>query len=155
MTVPSSAALRMRRSRDRRRQGDVIVSIDVGPKVTADLVDLGWLSAPDCDKDALAHALNGFIERAIEVRVTPALSSQGKASFMLEIQRSTIDTLVNFGWLPADQQDDLSAIAKAFRRFAGRALAVARNCGLDRWYVRDRAQPSGAPPGVTRNSGSP
>jgi hypothetical protein len=35
----------------------------------------------------------------------------------------------------ADQQDDLSAIAKAFRRFAGRALAVARNCGLDRWYI--------------------
>jgi hypothetical protein len=54
---------------------------------------------------------------------------------MLEIQRSTTDTLVNFGWLPADQQDDLSAIAKAFRRFAGRALAVARNGGLDRWYI--------------------
>src|SRR3984893_4112769 len=53
MTVPSSAALRMRRSRDRRRQGDVIVSLDVGPKVTADLVELGWLPAHDCDKDPL------------------------------------------------------------------------------------------------------
>ena len=129
MTVPSSAALRMRRSRDRRRQGDVIVSIDVGPKVTADLVDLGWLSAPDCDKDALAHALNGFIERAIEVRVTPALSSQGKASFMLEIQRSTIDALVELRWLRADQRDDLAAIVTAFRRFVGRSLDIARNGG--------------------------
>jgi hypothetical protein len=135
MTPLSSAALRMRRSRDRRRQGDVSVSLDVGPKVTADLVELGWVPAPDCDKDALTHALIDLIERAIEARVAPALSSQGKVSFMLEIQRSTTDTLVNFGWLPADQQDDLSAIAKAFRRFAGRALAVARNSGPDRWYI--------------------
>jgi hypothetical protein len=104
-------------------------------KVTADLVDLGWLPAPDCDKDALTHALIDLIERAIEARVGPALGSPGKISFMLEIQRSTIDTLVNFGWLPADQQDDLSAIVKAFGRFAGRALAVARNSGPDRWYI--------------------
>ena len=113
----------------------MVVSLAVGPSATADLVDLGWLRAPDCDKEALSHALIDLIERAIEVRVPPALSSQGKASFMLEIQRGTTDTLVNFGWLAADQQDDLSAIAKAFRRFAGRALAVARNCGLDRWYI--------------------
>jgi hypothetical protein len=31
--------------------------LTVGPKVTADLVDLGWLTAPDCDKGALTHAL--------------------------------------------------------------------------------------------------
>ena len=136
MTVPSSATLRMRRSRDRRRQGDAIVSLELRPKVTADLVGLGWLPVPGCgDKDALTSALIELVERAIELRVTPALSSQGNVSFMLEIQRGTTDTLVNFGWLPADQQDDLSAIAKAFRRFAGRALAVARNCGLDRWYI--------------------
>ena len=136
MTAPSLAAVRMRRTRERRRQGDVIVSVEVGPKVTADLVGLGWLPAPDRgDKDALTSALIELVERAIELRVTPALSSQAKVSFMLEIQRGTTDTLVAFGWLPADQQDDLSAIAKAFRRFAGRALAVARNCGLDRWYI--------------------
>jgi hypothetical protein len=126
----------MRRSRDRRRQGDAIVSLELKPKVTADLVGLDWLPAPDRgDKDALTRALINLIERAIEVRVTPALSSQGKASFMLEIQRGTTDTLVNFGWLPADQRDDLSAIVKAFRRFAGRSLAVARNSGPDRWYI--------------------
>ena len=88
MTVPSSAALRMRRSRDRRRQGDVIVSLEVAPKVTADLVELGWVPAHVCgDKDVLAHALTELVERAIEARVTPALSSPGKVSFMLEIQR--------------------------------------------------------------------
>jgi hypothetical protein len=74
---------------------------------------------------------------------------------MLEIQRNTIDTLVALRWLPADQQDDLSAIAKAFRRLAGRALAVARNCGSIDGTFLDGAQRSGAPPGVTRNSGSP
>src|SRR5258708_38438219 len=125
----------MRRTRERRRHGDMVVSLTVGPSETADLVDLGWLRAPDCDKGALTHALIDLIERAIEVRVTPAPSSQGKVGFMLEIQHGTTDTLVNFGWLPADQQDDLSAIVKAFRRFAGRAFAVARNCGLDRWYI--------------------
>ena len=126
----------MRRSRDRRRQGDVIVSIDIGPKVTADLVGLGWLPpSARGDKDVLVRALIDLIERAIEVRVTPAPSSQGKVGFMLEIQHGTTDTLVNFGWLPADQQDDLSAIVKAFRRFAGRSLAVARNSGPDRWYI--------------------
>ena len=125
----------MRRTRERRRQGDVIVSVEVGPKVTADLVELGWLEHDCGDKDTLTRALTEFVERAIEVRVTPALSSPGKVGFMLEIQHSTIETLVTFGWLPADQQDDLSAIAKAFRRFAGRALAVARNSGPDRWYI--------------------
>ena len=130
MTVPSSAALRMRRSRDRRRQGDVIVSLDVGPKVTTDLVELDWLRAHVCgDKDALTHTLIGLIERAIEVRVTPALGSPGKTSFMLEIQRSTIDTLVELRWLQADQRDDLAAIVTAFRRFVGRSLDIARNGG--------------------------
>jgi hypothetical protein len=78
----------MRRSRQRARRGDVIVSLEVGPKVTADLVDLGWLPAPDCDKEALTHALIDLIERALEVRVGPALGSPGKISFMLEIQRA-------------------------------------------------------------------
>jgi hypothetical protein len=85
MTAPSLAAVRMRRTRERRRQGDVIVSVEVGPKVTADLVELGWVPAHVCgDKDTLTRALTEFVERAIEVRVTPALSSPGKVGFMLE-----------------------------------------------------------------------
>src|SRR6267378_1656675 len=131
MTVPLSAALRMRRSRDRRRQGDVIVSLDVGPKVTADLVDLGWLPAPDCDKDARSHALIDLIDlidRAIRARVTPSTGSEeGKVCFFCEIKGSTIDTLVELHWLRADERDDLAAIVSAFRRFVGRALDVARN----------------------------
>jgi hypothetical protein len=86
----------MRRSRDRRRQGDAIVSLELGPSVTTDLVELGWLRAPDCDKDTLTRALTELVERAIEVRVGPALGSPGKISFMLEIQRSTIDTWSSF-----------------------------------------------------------
>jgi hypothetical protein len=55
---------------ERRRQGDVMVSLEVGPNMTADLAGLGWLPAPDrADKDALAHALIELIERAIGVRV--------------------------------------------------------------------------------------
>ncbi len=136
MIVPSSAALRMRRSRKRRRQGDMVVSLAVGPSATADLVDLGWLRAPDCDKEALSHALIDLIERAIRARVTPSTGSEeGKVCFFCEIKRSTIDTLVELRWLRADERDDLAAIVSAFRRFVGRALDVARNCGLDRWYI--------------------
>jgi hypothetical protein len=44
-----------------------------------------------------------------------------------ELRRSTRHTLVELGWLEATQQDDVAAVEHAFRRFAARALAVARN----------------------------
>jgi hypothetical protein len=72
-TAPSPGALRMRRARERRRQGDVMVSLKVGPNMTADLAELGWLPAPDrVDKDTIAHALDGLIDHAITMRVTPS-----------------------------------------------------------------------------------
>jgi hypothetical protein len=78
MTAPSAAALRMRRSRERRRQGDVMVRLEVSPSATADLVALSWLLAPDrVDHDALASALGGLINRAIAMRVTPSTGSDG------------------------------------------------------------------------------
>ena len=123
----------MRKSRERRRQGNVMVGLEIGPSATADLVALGWLSElKTVDKDPLARALVGLIDRAIAIRVTPSTGSEGKVSFMLEIQRSTIETLVALRWLRANQRDDLAAIVTAFRRFAGRSLDIARNGGVDR-----------------------
>ena len=135
MAAPSPAALRMRRSRERRRQGDFIVSLGVGPKVIADLIDLGWLREPDHgDKDALMRALFGLLGRAIRARVTPSMGSEeGKVCFVCELKPSTIETLVALRWLRADQRDDLAAIVTAFRRFAGRSLDIARNGGSDRY----------------------
>ena len=128
MGAPSAAALRMRRSRERRQRGDMIVSLEVGPNTTADLADLGWLPPSGrVDKDALARALIKFIERGIELRVTPAPSSPGKVSFVLDIQRSTIETLVALRWLRADQRYNIAAIASGLRGFAGRSLEIARN----------------------------
>jgi hypothetical protein len=134
--VITSGAERKRRSRERRRQGNVFVSLEVGPNATADLIALGWLAVPDRgNKTAIARALTDLVERAIRSLVTPPTGSHHQLGFMCTIQRSTIETLVSFGWLPADQQDDLSAIAKAFRRLAGRALAVACNGGgPGQWY---------------------
>jgi hypothetical protein len=131
MTVPSLAALRMRRSRERARHGDLIVGLEVGPKVIADLTELGWLPARDCgDKDTLTRALIELVERAIRARATPSTGSgEGKVCFFCEIQRSTINTLVELRWLRADQRDDLTAIVTAFRRFVGRSLDIARNGG--------------------------
>jgi hypothetical protein len=112
MTPPSPAAVRMRRTRERRRQGDVIVSVEVGPKVTADLVELDWLPAHDCgDKDTLTRALTELVERAIEVRVTRALGSQGKVCFLLRN--------------PAQHNRDADRAWLAPRRSAGRP---SRNC---------------------------
>jgi hypothetical protein len=131
--IITSGAERMRRSRERRRQGDVIVSLEVGPKVIADLFDLGWLPASDCDKEALTRSLVDLIQRAIESRVTPTTGSEGKVSFMFEIRHSTIEMLLALRWLRADQRDDLAAIVTAFRRFAGRSLEIARNGAADRY----------------------
>jgi hypothetical protein len=78
MTAPSPSALPMRRSRERRRQGDVMVRLEVSPSATADLVALGWLPAVDrVDKGALARSLVGLIDRAITMRVAPSTGSEG------------------------------------------------------------------------------
>jgi hypothetical protein len=133
MTVPSPAALRMRRSRERRRQGDAIVSLQVGSGAIAALVALGWLAEPDRgNRGAITHALVELYARAIQARVTASTGAQNQLCFMCTVQPSTIETLVTLEWLRADQQDDLAAIVKAFRRFVGRALAVARNEERDR-----------------------
>jgi hypothetical protein len=77
-TAPAPATLRMRKSRERRRQGDVIVKLEIGPNMTRDLVTLGWLPALDHgENDALARALIGLINRAIAIRVTPAAGWEG------------------------------------------------------------------------------
>ena len=137
MGALSAGALRMRRSRERRRQGDVIVSLEVAPNVTAGLVALGWLPGPDHgEKNAIASALSGLVDRAIQARVSPQVGLHDELGFMCTLKRSTIEALITFGWLPVDQQDDLGSIARAFRRFAGRALDFARNGKGpdDPWY---------------------
>jgi hypothetical protein len=139
MAAASPVALRMRRSRARRRQGNVIVNLEIGPDATADLVTLGWLTAPDRgNKDALARALTHLIERAIWAHVTSSTGSQGQVCFTCGLQGTTVDALISLGWLQADCAGDVDAIAKAFRRFAGRALDVARRGALDLWNIRRR-----------------
>jgi hypothetical protein len=62
----TSGAERMQRSRERRRQGNVFVSLEVGPNAAADLIALGWLAAPDRgNKTAIARALTDLVERAL------------------------------------------------------------------------------------------
>jgi hypothetical protein len=135
-TSPSLASLRMRRARKRRRQGDAIVSIELGRGAIADLVALGWLSAANRDdKAALIRALTALIERGIQTRVTPQTGSHDEFGFMCTLRPATVETLTAFGWLSVDQQDEAESIVTAFRRFAGRALDVARNRGHDRWYI--------------------
>jgi hypothetical protein len=90
--IITRGAERMRLSRERRRQGDVIVNLEIGRGAIAHLALLGWLPTSDCDKDALTRALINLIERAIATRVTPPTGSHDQLGFMCTIQRSTIET---------------------------------------------------------------
>ena len=83
-TYPSPAqqlspeASRMRRSRARRRRGETIVTLEVGPVMISSLLALGWLPEGDrADKGAVAHALTQLAERALWANVTPSAGSQG------------------------------------------------------------------------------
>ena len=70
-SAPSAAAVRMRQSRERRRQGEVVVSLKLESSEISDLVALGWMPATaPADKDALCGALIELIEQAITLRVT-------------------------------------------------------------------------------------
>jgi len=136
---PSPVANRMRRSRARRRRGETIVPLEVGPDLISNLVALGWLPEDDKgDKSAIARALTQLAERALWANVTPAAGSLGYVCFACDLKGTTVDTLASLGWLPAEHADDINEIAKAFRRFAGRALDVARGGALDLWNIRRR-----------------
>jgi hypothetical protein len=136
---PSPVANRMRRSRERRRRGEAIITLEVGPAMIAGLVALGWLPESNkVDKGAIARALTELAERALWANVTPSAGSQGQVCFACDLRASTIDTLISLGWLPTEHADDINAIAKAFRRFAGRALDVARSGTLALWNFRRR-----------------
>jgi hypothetical protein len=136
---PSPEATRMRRSRARRRRGETIVTLEVGSALISGLVALGWLPEDDkVDKGAIASALTQLAERALWANVTPSVGSQGYVCFACDLRATTVDTLINLQWLPAEHAGDINEIAKAFRRFAGRALDVARRGMLDLWNIRTR-----------------
>ena len=44
VSAPSAAAARMRKSRERRRQGETIVSLKLGSSDISDLAALGWMT---------------------------------------------------------------------------------------------------------------
>jgi len=78
MKALSLSALRMRKCRERRRQGDVMVTLKVGPNITDGLTELGWLpSAGRLDKGTVALALAGLIDQAITMRVTLSTAIKG------------------------------------------------------------------------------
>jgi uncharacterized protein YcsI (UPF0317 family) len=79
-----------------------------------------------------------LVERAIRTRVSHLTSSEDRTSFVCDLPPITVDTLIDLRWLPAEHARDADAIATAFRRFAGRALSVARRGELDLRDVRRR-----------------
>src|SRR5215471_6118029 len=115
----SSEASRMRRSRARRRRGETVLTLEVGPDLISGLVTLGWLPEGDsADKGAIARALTELTERALWANVTPSAGSQGYVCFPCDLQATTVDALIRLRWLSAEYADDINEIAKAFKCFA-------------------------------------
>ena len=79
-----------------------------------------------------------IVERAILACVNPITGSQGRTSCVCDLQPTTVDTLIGLRWLPAKRAEGVDAIVTAFRRFAGRALDVARRGALDLRNVQRR-----------------
>ena len=84
MTAPSPAAVRMRRTRERRRQGDVIVSVEVTPALSSPgkvgfmleiqhgtietLIALRWLRTERRDDlAAIVTAFRCFVGRSLDI----------------------------------------------------------------------------------------
>jgi hypothetical protein len=146
---PSPEANRMRRSRARRRRGETIVTLEVGPDLIFGLVARGWLPEGDrADKGAIARALTQLAERALWANVTPSAGSQGYVCLACDLKATTVDTLISLGWLAAEHANDINEIEKAFRGFAGRALDKARRDTLETQWSGERVA-------VTRNSQNP
>ena len=124
--IITPGAERMRLSRERRRQGDRVVSLEVGSRVIANLVASGWLpDGPDrADNDALNQAVSKLIDRAIELRVTPSAGTSGKLGFFAEIPAATIERLTSHGWVIADQRNNPSEIVAALCRFVGGVFEI-------------------------------
>ncbi len=124
--APSLAALRMRRSRERRQKGDIIISLQIPQSVISQLAALGWLVAQrNDDKGAVIHALAEFIDQALKLRVTPRAGAHDGVIFVAEIPQSTVKRLVAHGWVRGDHQRDSAAIAAVYCRFSGGSIYVA------------------------------
>ncbi len=59
------SAARMRRLRQRRRDGAVLCKILVGPEAARELIDLGWMP-PSADAETPREAMLAFLESALD-----------------------------------------------------------------------------------------
>jgi hypothetical protein len=65
----SLAAARMRRHRERRRDGLICITIELRATEIADLVRRGYLATDEIeDKDAIREALYKHLDRTLDVR---------------------------------------------------------------------------------------
>ncbi|WP_428489558.1 hypothetical protein [Rhodopila sp.] len=68
--MPSAVAVRMRRFRQRRAEGAVVIRMVLDAGGVADLVDLGWLR-PGASRKDVPRALAEMMDTAFNARVMP------------------------------------------------------------------------------------
>jgi hypothetical protein len=76
---PATSAARMRRLRERREKGTVLIEIPVFGSGIGQLVELGWL-APERrgDRNAVRGALSRLANRALALRTRPGGNPPGR-----------------------------------------------------------------------------
>ena len=102
----SPAAVRMRRSRCRKRYGAVpIPPLDVLPDIIERLARLGWIDpnkAKKADAKAIGTALLSLAEEALKAGATPPKGEARLIAFRLAPE--SIQAMVDYQWLPPWQE---------------------------------------------------
>jgi hypothetical protein len=70
-TPCSPAAVRMRRSRERKRRGARVAGLELYAEDLAVLGQLGWIPSTDCDAATLGAAFCAFVDQALAVGIQP------------------------------------------------------------------------------------
>jgi hypothetical protein len=66
----------------------------------------------------------GRLEDLCEFPAKSSAGAPGKLSLFGQIPQSTIERLIQHGWLRGNQQNDPNAIVTALRRFVGEAFEI-------------------------------
>jgi len=114
-----SAAERLRRHRDRRRNGRRSITVDLSEEEIAYFAHIRGPAAVELnDRNALSDGLRFFLDDAF----ARAFRRREGAVFEIRLYDNAIDQLVRMGFLEASGRQDRRAVLKAFTTVAERAL---------------------------------
>jgi hypothetical protein len=127
-TVPSSAALRMRRHRERRRNGMRCMTIELRETEVTGLIRKGMLK--EDARNEIRAIRNALEDRRATVPSSAALRMRrhrerrrnGMRCMTIELRETEVTALIRKGLLTDDARNEIRAIRNALYRFLDRTL---------------------------------